>query len=133
MKRNLLGITLLFGIFLLPEANAQTTSEEMEQLTVNEQVTTCLLYTSRCVYETGITPEQIITLELDKDVKARDRNPMELGTYLRQMASDTSKDYYILLDEIQMVESIALVTLFIIISTSTASLPKGLAVMVASN
>ncbi|MEQ2407140.1 ATP-binding protein [Bacteroides ovatus] len=54
----------------------------------------------------GIIPEQIITLELDNDVNARYRNPMELGTYLRQMVGDTSKDYYILLDEIQMVEAI---------------------------
>ena len=42
MKRNLLGIMLLSGIFNLPEANAQTTYEEMEQLTVNEQVTTVI-------------------------------------------------------------------------------------------
>ena len=42
MKRNLLGIILLSGIFILPEANAQTTYEEMEQLTVNEQVTTVI-------------------------------------------------------------------------------------------
>lgn len=54
----------------------------------------------------GITPEQIITLELDNDINARYRNPLELGTYLRQMVGNTSKDYYILLDEIQMVESI---------------------------
>ena len=33
---------LLSGIFILPEANAQTTYEEMEQLTVNEQVTTVI-------------------------------------------------------------------------------------------
>ena len=42
MKRNLLGIMLLSGIFILPEAKAQTTYEEMEQLTVNEQVTTVI-------------------------------------------------------------------------------------------
>lgn len=33
---------LLSGIFILPKANAQTTYEEMEQLTVNEQVTTVI-------------------------------------------------------------------------------------------
>ena len=33
---------LLSGIFILPEAKAQTTYEEMEQLTVNEQVTTVI-------------------------------------------------------------------------------------------
>ena len=40
MKRNLFGIMLLSGISILPKANAQTTYEEMEQLTVNEQITT---------------------------------------------------------------------------------------------
>lgn len=51
-------------------------------------------------------PEQIITLELDNDINARYRNPLELGSYLRDKVSDTAKDYYILLDEIQMVESV---------------------------
>lgn len=55
----------------------------------------------------GIAPEQIITLELDNDIHARYRNPMELGEYIRQKISDSSKDYYVLLDEIQMVEPIA--------------------------
>ncbi len=55
----------------------------------------------------GVTPEQIVTLELDNDINARYRNPLELGKYLRQMTADTTKEYYILLDEIQMVESIS--------------------------
>ena len=42
MKRNLFGIMLLSGISILPKANAQTTYEEMEQLTVNEQITTVI-------------------------------------------------------------------------------------------
>lgn len=54
----------------------------------------------------GILPEQIITLELDNDINARYRNPLELGTYLREKVADTGTDYYILLDEIQMVEPI---------------------------
>ena len=54
----------------------------------------------------GIAPEQIITLELDNDLNVRYRNPLELGEYLRKMVADTTKDYYVLLDEIQMVESI---------------------------
>lgn len=54
----------------------------------------------------GIVPEQIIMLELDSDINARYRNPLELGTYIRQMVGDTTKDYYILLDEIQMVEAV---------------------------
>lgn len=57
MKRNLLGITLLFGIFILPEANAQTTYEEMEQLTVNEQVTTVV---------TASEPVRMVDISTDK-------------------------------------------------------------------
>ena len=54
----------------------------------------------------GILPEQIITLELDNDINARYRNPLELGAYLREKVADTGTDYYIMLDEIQMVEPI---------------------------
>ena len=54
----------------------------------------------------GVAPEQIIALELDNDLHARYRNPLELGAYLREKVSDASKDYYILLDEIQMVEPV---------------------------
>lgn len=54
----------------------------------------------------GVSPEQIIMLNLDDDAYARYRNPTELGTYLRQKVSDTTKDFYILLDGIQRVESI---------------------------
>ena len=54
----------------------------------------------------GIAPEQIVMLELDNDINARYRNPLELGAYLRQLVGDTAKDYYVLLDEIQMVEEV---------------------------
>ncbi len=54
----------------------------------------------------GIADDQIIMIELDNDMNARYRNPLKLGEHLRKMVGDTSKDYYILLDEIQMVESI---------------------------
>ena len=54
----------------------------------------------------GVLPEQIITMELDNDINVRYRNPLELGNYLREKVSNTEMDYYILLDEIQMVESI---------------------------
>ncbi|MDO4827557.1 MAG: ATP-binding protein [Bacteroidia bacterium] len=64
-----------------------------------------ILYRDYLLQE-GIPPEQIITLELDNDVYARYRNPMELGAYLREKVSDTAKDFYILLDEIQMVETV---------------------------
>ena len=56
--------------------------------------------------QSGVLPEQIITVELDNDINIRCRNPLELGAHLRELVKDTSKDYYILLDEIQMVEAI---------------------------
>ena len=40
----------------------------------------------------GVMPEQIITLELDNDINARYRNPLELGSYLRDKVSDTAKE-----------------------------------------
>lgn len=64
-----------------------------------------ILYRDYLLQE-GVPPEQIVTLELDNDVNARYRNPMELGAYLREKVSDTTKDFYILLDEIQMVETV---------------------------
>lgn len=54
----------------------------------------------------GVPPEQIISIELDNDVNVRYRNPMELGSFLRKIVSDTTKEFYLLLDEVQMVESI---------------------------
>ena len=54
----------------------------------------------------GDLPEQIISIELDNDINIRYRNPLELGNYIRDRVSDKKTDYYILLDEIQMVESI---------------------------
>ncbi len=52
----------------------------------------------------GVPKEHIIMLELDNDINIRYRNPLELGRYIRELVSDESKDYYVLLDEIQMVE-----------------------------
>ena len=54
----------------------------------------------------GIKPEQIIAIELDNDAAIRLRNPLELSAYLRQVVQDANTDYYIMLDEIQMVETI---------------------------
>ena len=57
MKRNLLGMMLLSGIFILPKAHAQTTYEEMERLTVNEQVTTVI---------TASEPIRFVDISTDK-------------------------------------------------------------------
>lgn len=59
MKRNLLGIMLLASIFILPEAKAQTTYEEMERLTVNEEVTTVI---------TASEPVRFVDISTDKVV-----------------------------------------------------------------
>lgn len=64
-----------------------------------------VLYRDYLLHE-GVLPEQIITVELDNDINVRYRNPLELGAYLREKVANTEMDYYILLDEIQMVESI---------------------------
>ena len=63
-------------------------------------------YSSDYLVQAGIADDQIIMIKLDNDMNARYRNPLKLGEHLRKMVGDTSKDYYILLDEIQMVESI---------------------------
>lgn len=54
----------------------------------------------------GVASEQIITMELDNIMNVRYRNPLELGEYLRDKVSNTQKNFYVLLDEIQMVETI---------------------------
>ncbi len=54
----------------------------------------------------GVAPDQIISLELENDENAKLRNPMTLGAYIRELTSDSSKDYYVMLDEIQMVRPI---------------------------
>lgn len=50
---------LLAGIFILPEAKAQTTYEEMERLTVNEEVTTVI---------TASEPVRFVDISTDKVV-----------------------------------------------------------------
>ena len=40
--------------------------------------------------QTGVSPEQIISIELDNDINLRYRNPLELGTYLRSMERITT-------------------------------------------
>ena len=54
----------------------------------------------------GVEEDCIIELALDDDENIRYRNPLELGKYLRSIANDKNKTYYIFLDEIQKVVSI---------------------------
>lgn len=53
--------------------------------------------------ESGITEDHIIKLELDKEENKKYRDPHELNQYIKNKIKDNNM-YYILLDEIQMVE-----------------------------
>lgn len=52
--------------------------------------------------ESGVEPEHIIKLELDKEENAKYRDSHELNEYIKSQIKDKDM-YYILLDEIQMV------------------------------
>ena len=54
----------------------------------------------------GVEERDIIMLALDEDVNIRYRNPLELGNYIRELCADQSRYFYVLLDEIQKVDSI---------------------------
>ena len=49
----------------------------------------------------GIEENQIIEIILDDDEFASLRNPLKLGEFIRKRAQDSSKNYFILIDEIQ--------------------------------
>ena len=53
--------------------------------------------------ESGVKPDHIIKLELDKEENAKYRDSHELNEYIKSQIKDKDM-YYILLDEIQMVE-----------------------------
>ncbi|MBQ6632795.1 MAG: ATP-binding protein [Ruminococcus sp.] len=54
----------------------------------------------------GVAQEQIIGLALDVLANAKYRNPMELDKYIRDQITDSSKRYYVFIDEIQFVSKI---------------------------
>ena len=54
----------------------------------------------------GVLDENIIELSLDEALNARYRNPLELDKYIRDRITDTSRQYYVFLDEIQKVSDI---------------------------
>ena len=51
----------------------------------------------------GIAEENIISLALDNSLNATYRDPMKLSELLDKKTKDTSKEYYVFLDEIQFV------------------------------
>lgn len=57
--------------------------------------------------QNGVKDEQIITVELDlaKDIKYR--NPLLLSSYIREKVENSSKEYYLFIDEIQMSDEVA--------------------------
>lgn len=56
--------------------------------------------------KSGIKDAQIIELKLDTAINARYRNPLELDAYVRSLTK-AKKQYYVLIDEIQEVISVA--------------------------
>lgn len=54
----------------------------------------------------GIKDNQIITIALDTLENAKYRNPIELDQYIRDKMTDSEKQYYIFIDEIQFVSEI---------------------------
>ena len=55
----------------------------------------------------GVTNKCIVSLSLEDDVNMMYRNPVELSKHIREVVSDTGNQYYVIIDEIQKVESIA--------------------------
>ncbi len=51
--------------------------------------------------DTGVQPEQIITIALDDDAYIDYRDPDKLSAYIRNKITDTKKMYYVLIDEVQ--------------------------------
>lgn len=54
----------------------------------------------------GVPPEQIIGLALDILANAKYRNPIELDNHIRERITDSNKQYYVFIDEIQFVSEI---------------------------
>lgn len=55
----------------------------------------------------GITEDQIISIELDLAKDIRYRNPLELASYVRGIVSKKDKPFYLFIDEIQMSDVVA--------------------------
>lgn len=53
-----------------------------------------------------ISEQQIISLSLDDFANAQYHNPFRLDGYIREKVSDPTKQYYILIDEIQLVSTV---------------------------
>lgn len=64
-----------------------------------------VLFRQHLMY-TGVAEQNIVMLALDEDINAKYRNPLELGKYIREICANKEGSFYVLLDEIQKVDSI---------------------------
>lgn len=51
----------------------------------------------------GVPDDAVIELSLDEIANARYRNPLELDAFIRSRIADKARDFYVFIDEIQMV------------------------------
>ena len=56
--------------------------------------------------EQGISPDNIITIELDLARDIRYRNPLELAAYVRSIVEKSTQQFYLFVDEIQMSDEV---------------------------
>lgn len=63
------------------------------------------LYT-KYLRENGVGEDQVIGLALDELANAKYRNPFALDTYIREQILESTKKYYVLIDEIQFVSEV---------------------------
>lgn len=54
----------------------------------------------------GVEDKYVIELSLDDDTNAKYRNPIELGNYIRSLIIEKDMEYFVFLDEIQLVKEI---------------------------
>ena len=54
----------------------------------------------------GVSPDDIITIELDLARDIRYRNPIELAAYVRGIAERSDRQFYLFIDEIQMSDEV---------------------------
>lgn len=60
----------------------------------------------RYLAEQGVTPEHIISIELDLTKDIRYRNPLVLAEYVRSQVEGQEGQYYLFVDEIQMSDTV---------------------------
>ena len=56
--------------------------------------------------EQGVSPDNIITIELDLARDIRYRDPLALATYVRSIVEDSDQPFYLFVDEIQMSDEV---------------------------